>query len=66
MISSLQNICNGPEVGKDTNFSDNLQKVFEGNVTSLMFKSHLNKMNSALHEARRTVNKKNTETNISN
>ena len=53
-------------MSKDTQFLDNLQKVFEDNVTNLMFKSHLNKVNSALHEARRTVKKNNTKTNIRN
>ena len=58
MISSLQNVYNDSEVNKDAKFLDNLQKVFEDNETSLMFKPHLNKVKSVFHEARRIVKKR--------
>ena len=44
VISSLQNICSDPEVNRDAKFWDDLQKLFEDNDTSFMFKPHLNKM----------------------
>ena len=47
IISALQNIFNDPEVNKDANFLDDLQKVFEGNETTLMFKFHLKYVTSA-------------------
>ena len=57
IISSLQNTCNDPEVNKDAKFLDVLQKVFEDNETSLMFKPHLTKVKSAFYETRRSMKK---------
>ena len=57
IISSLQNTCDDPEVNKNAKFLDNLQKVFQDNETSLMFKSHLNKAKSAFYKARHSVKK---------
>ena len=58
VISSFQNICSDPAMSRGAKFSDDLQKVFEDNDTSLMFKPHLNKMKSAFYEARRSVKKR--------
>ena len=58
VIKSLQNICNYPDVNKDTKFLDDLQKVFKKNETSLMFKPHLNKMKTAFYEGRRCLKKR--------
>ena len=52
IISSLQNICNDPEVNKEAKFLNNLQNVFEDNAVSLMFKPHLSEVKSAFYEAR--------------
>ena len=45
-------------MSKNTKFLDNLQKKFEDNETSPMFKSQLNKVKSAFYEARRNVKKR--------
>ena len=58
VIKSLQNICNDPDVNKDTKFLDDLQKVFKENETSLMFKPRLNKMKAAFKEGRRSLKKR--------
>ena len=53
--SSLQSTFNDPKVNMDAKFLDNLQKVFEDNETSLMFKPHLNKVKSVFCEARHNM-----------
>ena len=56
IISSLQNICNDPEVKMGVNFLDNLQQVLEENETSLVLQPYL-KVKSAVYGARRSVKK---------
>ena len=52
-------------MNRDAKFWDDLQKFFEDNDTSFMFKPHLNKMKSAIYEARRNVKKRIlTENNV--
>ena len=56
IISSLQNICNDPEVKMGVNFLDNLQQVLEENETSLVLQPDL-KVKPAVYGARRSVKK---------
>ena len=57
-IASLQNVSTDPEINKDASFLDAIQKVFEENDTSILFKPHLNKMKLTFYEARRSVKKR--------
>ena len=45
-------------MSKNAKFLDNLQKKFEDNETSLMFKSQLNKVKAAFYQARCDVKKR--------
>ena len=57
-IASLQNVCDDPEINKDAVFLDEFHKVLEKNETSMLFKSHLNKMKATFFEARRNLKKR--------
>ena len=57
-IKSLQNICSDPDVNKDAKFLDDLQKLFQDNKTSLMFKPHLSKIKTGFFEGRGSLKKR--------
>lgn len=57
-IPSLANVSDDPLINKDAMFLDALQKVFEENETSVIFKPHLKKMKSAFYEARKGIKKR--------
>ncbi len=57
-IKSLQNICSDSDVNKDAKFLDDLQKLFENNETSLLFKPHLRKIKAGFYEGRHSLKKR--------
>ena len=56
-VVPLSNLCDDPDVNKDTLFLDSVAKVFEMD-TSEIFLSHVFKFQSVYDEARRSVTKR--------
>ena len=56
-VAPLSNLCDDPDVNKDTLFLDSMAKAFEMD-TSEIFLSHVRKFQSVYDEARRSVKKR--------
>ena len=56
--TSLVDICTDEDINKDARFLDTIQKVFDGNETSLLFKPNAIKMKLAFVDARKGVKKR--------
>ena len=58
-IASLVDICNNDEsINKDARLLDAIQKAFDENESSVLFKPHVKRMKTAFIEARRSVKKR--------
>ena len=57
-IASLVDICSGENINRNARLLDAIQKTFNDNESSVLFKLHTNKMKAAFIEARRSVKKR--------
>ena len=57
-IASLVDICSDENINRNARLLDAIQKTFNGNESSVLFKLHTNKMKAAFIEARRSVKKR--------
>ena len=57
-IASLVDICSDENINRDARLLDAIQKVFNDNESSVLFKPHAKKMKAAFTEARRSVKKR--------
>ena len=57
-IASLIDICSDENINKDAPLLDTIQKAFNDNESSVLFKPHAKKMKAAFIEARRSVKKR--------
>ena len=57
-IASLIDICSDENINKDARLLDTIQKAFNDNESSVLFKPHAKKMKAAFIEARRSVKKR--------
>ena len=58
-IASLVDICSDENIDRDARLLHAIQKAFNDNESSVLFKPHAKKMKAAFDEARRSVKKKN-------
>ena len=57
-IASLVDICSDENINRNARLLDAIQKTFNDNESSVLFKLHTNKMKAAFIEARRSVKKR--------
>ena len=57
-IASLVDICSDENINRNARLLDAIQKTFNDNESSVLFKPHTNKMKAAFIEARRSVKKR--------
>ena len=57
-IASLVDICRDENINRNARLLDAIQKTFNDNESSVLFKLHTNKMKAAFIEARRSVKKR--------
>ena len=57
-IATLVDICSDENINKDARLLDGIQKAFNNNESSVLFKPHAKKMKAAFIEARRSVKKR--------
>ena len=57
-IASLVDICSDKNINKDARLLDAIQKAFNDNESSVLFKPHAKKVKAAFIEASRSVKKR--------
>ena len=57
-IAFLVDICNDENINRNARLLDAIQKTFNDNESSVLFKPHTNKMKAAFIDARRSVKKR--------